>query len=211
MTEDQPIPVAQVLETNLPAPLAEESALPAINTVDDWYDVYGKPLHEYIFKKDLVKYPCTPQRRGELDLIPGWDDIYLRELFKHMDAGKSYESFGKKFFISPARKKLWESSVQEWNFIKTIGETAWLEHWEELGLELIKGKHRYAQASIYNKFMAAIDDRFKEQPKVSKNLHLHKHENGEDGRELPAAGDIKIEVHRIGKILENDEDPDEQP
>jgi 8-oxo-dGTP pyrophosphatase MutT (NUDIX family) len=163
-------------------------------TDDEWFDNYGGGLMEYVLGREPI-YTCPPKRRHDLDTTHGFRDEYLKDLFKHMSKGKSYESFGGRLGISSGRKLLWEKNIMEWRLVKEFGMAACREFWEELGIDIASGD-RLGNASVYNTTMTALfKDAYGKQQEI-------KHDHNYNGQVV-----LKIETHQSAiPILTNDQE-----
>ena len=163
-------------------------------TQDDWFDKFGQPLIDFVTGKEK-SYLCLSDRRHELDITPGFRDGYLKSVYQHMAKGKSYDSWGGRDFVSPARKVFFEKMIYEWRLVKEFGWLVCRERWEEIGIELADGTLEKGNASVYNATMKAL---FKESYGDSKEI---KHEHTVGG---------KIEIKMLEwtggpKLLTNEE------
>lgn len=110
-----------------------------INTDQEWLESeIGMNFLQWMTgDAELIR---NEERAIELNSVNGFRVEYCRELYKHLAAGKTYESFGAKLGILPSTKKRFEDRVPEWRFAKEIGLMAGMEEMESKGLSLIEGK-----------------------------------------------------------------------
>jgi len=141
-------------------------------TDDDWLDLNGEPLFEYISKVTTTEYRCPAKRRKELNEVKFWKDEYLRYLYNHMKSGKSYESFGGRYGITNSKKKLWDAMIVEWRLVKDLGWLVCREKWEDMGIEIADGTLDKGNASVYNTTMKALFETYKDKLQVG---HQHTH------------------------------------
>lgn len=129
--------------------------LDSVVTNDDWVDMHGQPLLDFISGQNKV-YCCVAERRGFLDMQRGFADSMLRDMYLHMKKGFSYESFGAKYMLTNARKKLFENTIIEWKIVKEMGLLAQREKWEGIGIDLAEGNLEKGNASVYIATMKAL-------------------------------------------------------
>ena len=174
--------------------IESKEVAPAVLTDDDWIEVNGSPLVRFV-KGEAREYECVSVRRGELDTTAGWRDEYLRYLFNHLKSGKSYESFGGRYFISQGRKKQWEQLVPEWRAVKEFGLMMCREKWEQLGIDMAEGIVEKGNATVYIATMKAL---FKDSYGESKEVR----------HEVNVGGKMEVKItERKGSVplLRNDE------
>lgn len=174
-----------------------EAELPAgvVLTAEDWQIQNGEPFMKFLTGETTVYQP-SPVRRTELDCVNGYRDEYLHMLFKHMEKGKSYESFGGKLGLTPGIKARFESNVMEWRLAKELGLLVCREYWEQLGIDIADGSKPQGNASVYNTTVQAL---FREVYGKQKDVR-HEHN---------VAGHVSLQiVHKKSetRLLQDDEE-----
>lgn len=132
---------------------SKEKALSPLND-DDFFEAHRHPLIDFV--NGGKEYQVSTLHRGHLDTVAGWKDEYLRYLYNHLKSGKSYESFGGRWFISNAQKARFEKQVPEWRVIKEFGIMMGRDKWEQIGIDMAEGTIEKGNSAVYIATMKAL-------------------------------------------------------